>query len=190
MECIAKGKAHKRYEFWNKVSHVVTNRRSWIVGVQTLHGNPYDGHTLIDEINHAVSLTNLEPKYIMVDQAYRGHRFQGHGHFHISGRMPKLATRSFRRMLKRRSTIEPTIEHLKSDHRLEINFLTGKTGDRINGLMSAIGYNFCKLLKALACLVFFIIRWVRYIVNDHFLCIETRSWEYVRALFTAQSVLA
>ena len=43
VEYIAKGKSHKHYEFGNKVSLVVTNRRSWIVGVQALHGNPYDG---------------------------------------------------------------------------------------------------------------------------------------------------
>lgn len=35
-------------------------------------------------------------------------------------------------MLKRRSAIEPTIGHLKSDHRLERNFLRGKSGDSIN----------------------------------------------------------
>ena len=190
VECIAKGKAHKRYEFGNKVSLVVTNRRSWIVGVQSLHGNPYDGHTLTEAINHAVSLTNVEPKHIMVDKGYRGHRFQGPGHVHISGRIPKLATRSFRRMMKRRSAIEPTIGHLKSDHRMERNFLKGKTGDRINALMSAIGYNFCKLLRALACLMFFIVRWVRYIANDHFSRIETRFWQYVRSIFPTQTVLA
>jgi hypothetical protein len=27
--------------------------------------------------------------------------------------------------------------------------------------MSAVGYNFCKLLRAFACLVFFILRWCR-----------------------------
>ena len=190
VECIAKGKAHKHYEFENKVSLVVTNRRSWIVGVQALHGNPYDGHTLTDAINHAVSLTNVEPKHIMVDKGYRGHRFQGLGHVHISGRIPKLATRSFRKMLKRRSAIEPTIGHLKSDHRLERNFLKGKVGDRINALMSAIGYNFCKLLRALACLVFFIVRWFHHILKDHFFRIETSFWGIVRALFPTQIVLA
>jgi len=70
VECIAKGKAHKRYEFGNKVSLVVTNRRSWIVGVQGLHGNPYDGHTLNDAITQSVSLTGVEPEHIMVDKGY------------------------------------------------------------------------------------------------------------------------
>jgi IS5 family transposase len=159
---------HKNYKFQSKISLVVTYRRSWIVGVQARHGKAYDGHTLSDSINHSVSLTNMEPKHIMVDKGCRGHRFQGLGHVHISGRIPKLATRSFRKMLKRRSAIELTIGHLKSDHRLERYFLKGKNGDRINGLISAIGYNFFKLLRALACLVFFIVRWFHHILKDHF----------------------
>ena len=31
--CISKGKAHKRYEFGQKVSVVTTKRNNWIVGV-------------------------------------------------------------------------------------------------------------------------------------------------------------
>jgi IS5 family transposase len=46
VECISKGKVHKRYEFGNKVGMVTTSRRNWIVGIQAFHGNPYDGHTL------------------------------------------------------------------------------------------------------------------------------------------------
>jgi transposase, IS5 family len=46
VECIAKGKAHKRYEFGCKVGVVSTSRGNWVVGAQALHGKPYDGHTL------------------------------------------------------------------------------------------------------------------------------------------------
>ncbi len=158
------------------------------MGVQSLHGNPYDANTLTDAINHSVSLTNMEPKHIMVDKGYLGHRFQGLGHVHISGMIPKMATRSFRKTLKRRSAIDPTIGHLKSDHRLERKFLKGKVGNRINALMSAIGYNFCKLLRALACLAFFIVRWFHHILKDHFFRIETSFWGIVRALFPTQIV--
>ena len=49
-ECIAKGKAHKRYEFGCKVSVVTTSKRNWAVGINALHGNPYDGHTLKSSI--------------------------------------------------------------------------------------------------------------------------------------------
>ena len=46
VECIAKGKAHKRYEFGCKASIATTSKGNWIVGAQALSGNPYDGHTL------------------------------------------------------------------------------------------------------------------------------------------------
>ena len=40
VECIAKGKVHKRYEFGCKVSVAATSRDNWIVGIQAHHGNP------------------------------------------------------------------------------------------------------------------------------------------------------
>jgi transposase, IS5 family len=46
VECLAKGKAHKRYEFGVKVSVAVTNREGLVLGMLALPGNPYDGHTL------------------------------------------------------------------------------------------------------------------------------------------------
>ena len=54
VENIAKGKPHRKYEFGNKVSLVVTSQRSLIVGVEALHGNPYDGHTLVGAIRQSV----------------------------------------------------------------------------------------------------------------------------------------
>jgi len=44
VECISKGKTHKPYEFGCKVGVATTNESNWVVGVQALHGNPYDGH--------------------------------------------------------------------------------------------------------------------------------------------------
>lgn len=44
--------------------------------------------------------------------------------------------------IKRRSAIEPLISHLKSDHRMQRNFLKGALGDAINLLMAASGFNF------------------------------------------------
>jgi IS5 family transposase len=48
VQCISKGKAHKRYEFGQKVAIATTNRSHWIVGAKLLPNNPYDGHTLAD----------------------------------------------------------------------------------------------------------------------------------------------
>ena len=46
VDCISKGKAHKRYEFGCKVSVAATSRGGWFVGALAFAGNPYDGHTL------------------------------------------------------------------------------------------------------------------------------------------------
>ena len=46
--CIAKGKAHKQYEFGNKVGLITTGKkgRKIITAVQTFLDNPYDGDTI------------------------------------------------------------------------------------------------------------------------------------------------
>ena len=145
--CIAKGKAHKRYEFGCKASVAATSKSNWIVGAHALDGNPYDGHTLGGAITQVERLTGHSPQDVMVDQGYRGHGYEGAASVHVVRTIPKRATRAVRRMLKRRAAIEPTIGHLKSDNRLNRNYLTGSAGDKINTLLSAAGYNLRKLLR-------------------------------------------
>jgi IS5 family transposase len=147
VECIAKGKAHKRYEFGCKSSIATTSKNNWIVGAHALHGNPYDGHTLEGAIGQIERLTKKTPDDVIVDQGYRGHGYQGSAMVHVVQTIPKRATRAVRRMLKRRAAVEPTIGHLKSDNRLSRNHLAGKTGDQINTLLAAAGYNLRKLLR-------------------------------------------
>ena len=147
VECLAKGKAHKRYEFGCKTSVATTSRSNWIVGTHALHGNPYDGHTLRGAIAQVERLTGHSPQDVIVDQGYRGHGYEGSALVHVVRSIPKRATRALRRMLKRRVAIEPTIGHLKSGNRMNRNFLSGPEGDRINALLSAAGYNLRKLLR-------------------------------------------
>jgi len=147
VECIAKGKAHKRYEFGCKASVATTSQSNWIVGAHALAGNPYDGHTLGGAIAQVERLTGHSPQDVMVDRGYRGHGYEGPASVHVVRSIPKRATRAVRRMLKRRAAIEPTIGHLKSGNRLDRNYLTGREGDRINALLAAAGYNLRKLLR-------------------------------------------
>ena len=147
VECIAKGKAHKRYEFGCKASVATTSKNNWIVGAHALHGNPYDGHTLEGAIAQIERLTKKTPGDVMVDRGYRGHNYTGNATVHVVRTIPKKATRAMRRMLRRRAAVEPTIGHLKSDNRMGRNQLTGKAGDEINALLAAAGYNLRKLLR-------------------------------------------
>lgn len=149
VECLAKGKAHKRYEFGCKASFVTTSKNNWIVGAQALHGNPYDGHTLSEALAQSESLTGTKISDAFCDQGYRGHKHDGDTNVHIVARVSRKRKQSLRRLLLRRAAIEPTIGHLKSDNRLERNHLTGEEGDRINAVLAAAGYNLRKLLRRL-----------------------------------------
>jgi hypothetical protein len=69
-------------------------------------------------------------------------------------------------------------------------FFDGNSGDRINALMSAFGYNFCKLLRVLACLVFFTLRWCRISLDKPLGSYETRIWDFLKSLFLMQIRIA
>jgi IS5 family transposase len=53
-----------------------------------------------------------------------------------------------RRELKRRAAIEATIGHMKTDGRMDRNFLLGRAGDAINALLAAAGHNLRLMLAA------------------------------------------
>jgi IS5 family transposase len=146
VECISKGKAHKRYEFGCKVSVAATSRGGWFVGAKAYHGNPYDGHTLKNSLEQVNRIAG-EPEHVFVDMGYRGHNYRGDTQVHVDKRRRGRTAKSLWRWMKRRAAIEPGIGHLKREHRMDRNRLKGVEGDRINAILSAVGMNFWKLLK-------------------------------------------
>ena len=151
VECIAKGKAHKKYEFGVKVSVVSTNKDGWVLGVDALANNPYDGHTLGEALDQAQRLSGVRATKAYVDKGYRGEaaRSVPNVAVHLPKKGKGLAW-SERRRLKRRSAIEPVIGHMKSDCRMNRNYLKGFDGDRMNAMLAGAGFNFRKLLRAFA----------------------------------------
>ena len=148
--CISKGKAHKRYEFGQKVSISTTNRGNWIVGVDLCQGNPYDGHTLSQAITTTEKITGVAVSNAFVDKGYRGHDYQGEAKIHIAGSSTRKLTRTLKKRRKRRSAVEPKIGHLKSDNRMRRCFLHGPAGDQINAILAAAASNMQKLLRIFA----------------------------------------
>ena len=69
---IAKGKAHRKYEFGNKVSVASTSNESFVVGMKSLPGKPFDGHTLKIAIEQIQMLFGVTPKEAYVDRGYKG----------------------------------------------------------------------------------------------------------------------
>jgi len=147
--CIAKGKARTPYEFGAKIGIAVTNREGLVLAAKAFTGNPYDGHTLAATLDQARSVSGVAAERIYVDKGYRGHDYAGDGTVMIAGRRRGLSA-TMRRELRRRSAIEATIGHMKTDGRLDRNFLLGQAGDAINALLAAAGHNLRLVLTALA----------------------------------------
>jgi IS5 family transposase len=146
VECIAKGKVTKHYEFGCKVPIVTTSRQSWIVGIDGVHDNPYDGATLKAAFAQVKRLTGVRPEQAFVDKGFRGQRYHPKGVvMYIMGR--RNLTPQLRKLLKRRAAIEPVIGHTKHDHGMDRNYLLGKVGDRINALLSGAAWNLKKLWR-------------------------------------------
>jgi len=167
VECIAKGKAHKHYEFGCKVSLVATSREGFILGAQALHGNPYDGHTLKGALQQAERLAGRDlAGHIFVDLGYRGHEYEGKAVVHVGDRKRKGVPKPLLGWIKRRAAIEPLIGHLKSDGRLGRNYLLGQLGDKLNAILSACGQNLRLMLNRLSAkarqrLLLVLINWLR-----------------------------
>ncbi|ABA57191.1 transposase, IS4 family [Nitrosococcus oceani ATCC 19707] len=147
VECIAKGTAHKRYEFGVKVSIATTNRSNLVVGAQSLPGSPYDGHTLKKALHQVERLTGQRPERCYVDLGYRGHDVDDVDVF--KARQKRGVTRTIRRELKRRNAIEPIIGHMKNDGLLHRNYLKGVEGDAINAILCGAGQNLRLILRYL-----------------------------------------
>jgi transposase, IS5 family len=152
--CIGKGKDRVRYEFGNKAAVVKTNSRNWITNVEDLPDNPYDGHTLAVSIAGAEKLTRVTVMEANVDKGYRGHDYKGEAVIRIAGSSNAGLSRSECKRKRRRSSVEPVIGHLKSDHRLDRCFLSGRLGDKLNVIGSAAGFNMRKLLRLLGVGIF------------------------------------
>jgi IS5 family transposase len=158
VECIGKGKAHKPYEFGVKVSVATPIKHSkggqFVTHVAALPGNPYDGHTLEKVIPAMERLIGNTLQRIVADAGYRGHNAPFARKFcvYVAGQKCRV-TGAIKRAFKRRAAIEPVIGHLKDDHRMGRNHLAHATGDAINAVLAAAGYNFRRVIQWLRLLL-------------------------------------
>ena len=158
VECIGKGKPHKPYEFGVKVSVATTLKRckggQFVTHVQALPGNPYDGHTLARVIPAIEALLGNTIERLHTDAGYRGHNAPPEYKFKVyTAKQKRRVTPQIKREMRRRSAIEPVIGHLKSEHRMDRNYLTGRHGDASNAILAAVGYNFRRLIRWLTLLI-------------------------------------
>ena len=122
-----------------------------MVGIDALHGNPFDGHTLNRSIGQAERLTGWTVMDVFCDRGYKGAQ---HTLPEKAVHMTARKNKAIRRWLKRRAAMEPIIGHLKSDNRMDRNHLKGEDVDRVNAILAGCGFNVRKLLRSFFTFVF------------------------------------
>jgi IS5 family transposase len=147
------GTSRNPYEFGVKVGITTTLQGSLIVGARSFPGNPYDGHTLNEQVEQATILMqalDTKPQTAYVDLGYRGLDKDNLGlDIKHRGKFKSL-TDEEKKSLKRRQAIEPIIGHLKADHRMNRCHLKGSNGDSLHAVLCAAGFNIRWLLRMIA----------------------------------------
>ena len=146
--CIAKGKAHKAYEFGTKVCVVRGRQTGVITAIKRFVGNPHDSKTLEESLAQSErvrkNIGGTRPIIAGTDRGFRG-KTEVNGTQILIPKNRKESSRYkqevARKRFRARAAIEPTISHLKRNHALGLNFLKGVPGDIHNALLAGIGYN-------------------------------------------------
>jgi IS5 family transposase len=85
---------------------------------------------------------------MITDAGYRGHNAPPEHQFNVySAGQKRRVTPQVKRDLKRRAAVEPVIGHLKEHHGMDRNHLAHSSGNAINAVVAAVGYNFRLLLR-------------------------------------------
>ena len=150
VQCMSKGKEHKKYEFGSKVSIITTKNSGVIIGALNIPKNDYDAHTLLPALEQQQRLTGQVLKNNFVDRGYKGvTNVLGTNIIipRIKDTDSKYQKQKLRKGFRRRAAIEPKIGHLKSDHRLSRNFYWKPYGDTINVMLAAAAMNFKRMMN-------------------------------------------
>ncbi len=155
---IAKGKDHKKYEYGTKASLVTTMKSNVIIGVSAHEKNEHDSKTLKAALAHANKHRTKPIVEAICDRGYRGKK-EVEGTVICIPDTPKKRDTKYqkeqkRKKFRRRDAIEPIIGHVKSDHRMQRNYLKGFVGDEINLLMAASAFNLKKWMNNFLMILF------------------------------------
>lgn len=152
--CIAKGKAHKQYEFGTKIGLTTTLKTLIITAIKSFQGNPHDSKTIEPLLEQMQFNINYTPQEVVYDRGGKGVKQIGDTKISTPDYKPlkqdtDYQKRSKRKKFRRRAAIEPVIGHLKTDFRLNQNYLWGENSPQINAFLAATGWNLKKMMKQL-----------------------------------------
>ena len=152
--CISKGKAHKQYEFGNKVGLLTTSKTLIITAIKSFEANPHDSKTIEPLLNQVQDNFDYQLKEVIYDRGGKGQKQIGTTKISTPDYRPlkrdtEYQRRCKRKKFRRRAAIEPVIGHLKTQFRLGQNYLSGSSSPQINAFLAATGWNLKKMMKKL-----------------------------------------
>lgn len=149
--CIAKGKAHKQYEFGNKVGLIINPKSLIVMAITSYEGNPHDSNTIDPLIAQIEKNLHHKPKELIYDRGGRGKKEIRGVKISTPNKPLKRDTisqkRTKRKKFRRRAAIEPVIGHLKTDFRMGQNYLHSSKSPKINAMLAAAGWNLKKMME-------------------------------------------
>jgi len=137
---------HGKKYYGNKVS-VVTNRDgTFVLCIVSYNDTRHDCKTLKDSVEKTEELVEKECKVVLVDKGYKGKdNHPKDKKVLISG--AKNLSEKEKKLLKKRSSVETVIGHMKQDHKMSKNRLLGEEGDAFNSFFSGIAKNLKKIMN-------------------------------------------
>ena len=161
--CIAKGKAHKKYEFGSKVSFATSQKSNVILSAVSFKGNPNDNKTLELTLSQQERLTGVRARNAFVDRGYKSREIGGtkiEAPTNGAGKTKEEKTK-LRKNFRRRAGIEPIIGHVKSDFGMARNYLKGEIGDSMNAMLAASAFNFKSWMRKALAEFIFVVAYIR-----------------------------
>src|SRR4029453_13828284 len=119
----------------------------FVTHAAALPGNPYDGHTLATVIPQMRALIGNVLDRCITDAGYRGHNAPPDHKLKVyTTSQNRPLTPQLKREFKRRAALQPRLGPLKEHPRMGPNPPAHASGDAINAVLAAAGYNFRRLL--------------------------------------------
>jgi len=171
--CIAKGKAHKQYEFGNKIGLFTTSKTLIITAIKAFKGNPHDSKTIEPLIEQVTKNDLPVPQEVIYDRGGRGQKQIGNTIVSTPDNRPlrrdsEYQRRKKRKKFRRRAAIEPVIGHLKTDFRMGQNYHHGSFSPQINAFLAAAGWNLKKMMLQLKQEAYFLLEFLLRLINLKF----------------------
>lgn len=154
--CIAKGKRGKPNEYGSKVS-VSIDKNGFVVAHTEYDSNVGDNTTMEQAVTDWEEATGQVPENFAADRCYHmpeyPEKVQEVQRIAIprtgKTKHPDADKKYFRRLQRKRASIEPVLSHLKQDHRMDRSRYKGFGGDQINVSLAVTAWNAKKWMRQL-----------------------------------------